>query len=66
MKLLKSKIMLWVNNSKGELPKNLENLFIDCSNKGHHGNGDYEIHFNTRLEVEVFLMNNPIEKILEL
>lgn len=66
IKLLKSKIIMWVNKSKGELPKNIENLFIDCSNKGHHGNGDYEIHFNTRVEVEEFLMNNPIEKILEL
>lgn len=66
IKLLKSKVIMWVNKNKGELPKDLAALFVDCSNKGHHGNGDYEIHFNALVEVEEFLKHNPIEKILEL
>lgn len=66
IKLLKSKVIMWVNKNKGELPKDLAELFVDCSEKGHHGNGDYEIHFKSLVDVEEFLMKNPIEKILEL
>lgn len=66
IKLLKSKVIMWVNKNRGELSEDLSALFVDCSNKGHHGNGDYEIHFKSLVDVEKFLMHNPIKKILEL
>jgi predicted ATP-dependent endonuclease of OLD family/predicted transport protein len=66
IKILKSKVILWANKKKGTFPDELVNLFIDCSTKGHHGNGDYELHFISKAEVEQIIKDNVIEKILKL
>lgn len=66
IKILKSKVIMWVNKKKGTFPEELSNLFIDCSNKGHHGNGDYELYFISQAEVEQIIKDNVIEKILKL
>lgn len=66
IKILKSKVILWVNKKKGVLPVALSNLFTDCSTKGHHGNGDYEMYFISQAEVEQIIKINVIEKILQL
>ena len=64
IKLLKLKIILWFNRKKDVLTPNLASIFIDCSNKGHHGNGDYEKHFNSISEVKNFIDSDVIGKIL--
>ncbi|OXA86307.1 AAA family ATPase [Flavobacterium hibernum] len=66
IKLQNSKVIMWVNKKKGELPLELTNLFIDCSAKGHHGNGDYEIHFNSLDELKFFLSKDVIKQIVQL
>lgn len=66
IKIQDKKIILWVNKKKGTFPPDLSNLFIDCSNKGHHGNGDYELHFISQAEVDQIKKENVIEKILKL
>lgn len=66
IKILKSKVIMWANKKKGDFPDELSNLFIDCSSKGHHGNGDYELHFISLAEVEQIIKDNVIEKILKL
>ncbi len=42
----KNKIKFWLNLKKGEL-KNPYNLGVDCSDRGHWGNGDYEFNINS-------------------
>ncbi len=42
VEFMKNTIKLWLNLKKGML-KDPKNLARDVSNKGHHGNGDYEI-----------------------
>jgi predicted transport protein len=66
IKILKSKVILWVNKKKGALPVVLSNVFTDCSTKGHHGNGDYEMHFNSHTEAEKIINDNVIGRILNL
>lgn len=66
IKILKSKVILWVNKKKGTLSTNLEDLFTDCSNKGHNGNGDYELYFISLAEVEQFINDKVIEEILNI
>jgi predicted transport protein len=66
IKILKSKVILWANKKKGVFPDELAKLFVDCSIKGHHGNGDYELYFISQAEVEQIINDNVIEKILKL
>jgi len=66
IKILKSKVIMWANKKKGTFSPDLSNLFIDCSNKGHHGNGDYELYFISQSEVEQIIKDKVIEKILKL
>lgn len=58
------KIILWVNKNKGELPVTLSGIFVDCSEKGHQGNGDFEKHFENENEVNGFILYKAIENIL--
>lgn len=60
------KIILWVNKNKGELPATLSEIFVDCSEKGHQGNGHFEKHFENETEVNNFIMYKAIENILNL
>lgn len=50
----KNQIKIWLNFKFGELwdPKN---LFEDVSNKGHHGNGDYQAIIKDNSEIEYVL-----------
>jgi ABC-type cobalamin/Fe3+-siderophores transport system ATPase subunit/predicted transport protein len=66
IKIQDKKIVLWVNKKKNEISEKFESLFIDCSKKGHHGNGDYERHFTNIAQVNFFIESNVIEKILKL
>lgn len=66
IKILNKKIILWVNKQKGDIPVQYSALFQDCSGKGHHGNGDYEIHFNSEAEVREFINVNVIDSILKI
>ncbi|NJM79520.1 MAG: hypothetical protein HC854_07775 [Flavobacterium sp.] len=64
LKILESKVIMWVNKKKGELPKNIADLFQDCSEKGHHGNGDYEIHFENIQQLNDFMSTKAIINII--
>ena len=66
IKILDKKIILWVNKKKGDIPVQNSTFFQDCSGKGHHGNGDYEIHFNSEAEVREFINVNVIDSILKI
>lgn len=66
IKIQDKKIILWVNKNKGEIPVQYSALFNDCSGKGHHGNGDYEKHFNSEAEVRGFIVVDVIDTILKL
>ncbi|EKD23752.1 MAG: hypothetical protein ACD_81C00186G0006 [uncultured bacterium] len=51
----RSQLKIWLNLSMGILddPKNIT---IDVSNKGHHGNGDYEINLKPGDDVDYFML----------
>ena len=53
-----------MNKNKGELPVTLSRIFVDCSEKGHQGNGDFEKHFENENEVNGFILYKAIENIL--
>jgi len=50
----KKKIKLWVNLKKGELKDNL-GITRDVSHVGHHGIGDYQIHFDNSYDIDYIL-----------
>ena len=54
IQLQKNNLKLWINLKKGELddPKN---LMEDVSNKGHWGNGDYELKINDTKNLEYIM-----------
>ena len=59
----KNNLWLWINLKKGELddPKGITG---DCSEKGHYGNGDYELRIypDTDLDYVMFLIKQSYKK----
>ncbi|BBE31909.1 hypothetical protein OSSY52_20500 [Tepiditoga spiralis] len=53
-KLQKKNLKIWLNISKGNL-EDSRNIFNDVSQKGHHGNGDYETTINDDENLEYIL-----------
>ncbi|MFE3866484.1 AAA family ATPase [Flavobacterium sp. LS2P90] len=66
IKIQKNNIKLWVNKKNRTMPAVLSDLFDDVSNKGHHGNGDFEKTFTNEAEVRAFIDFDAISQILKL
>lgn len=66
IKIQKNNIKLWVNKKNRTMPAVLSDLFDDVSNKGHHGNGDFEKTFTNEAEVRGFIVFDAISQILKL
>lgn len=54
IRIQQKNLIFWINMKKGTLddPKN---LVIDCSNKGHYGNGDYELSISDTNNLEYIM-----------
>jgi predicted transport protein/Fe-S cluster assembly ATPase SufC len=65
IKIQKNNIKLWVNKKNGTMPAVLSDLFDDVSNKGHHGNGDFEKTFTNEAAVRGFIVFDAISQILK-
>lgn len=54
VKILKSKLWLWINMPKGSL-KDEKEYTRDVSDIGHHGNGDYDLTISNEKEIDYVL-----------